>query len=240
MLSAASVCLFVCEQDYLKNTKNRFLWSFVTDCWCESIDDTGWTCQAASRSWSSNVCGIAVPFGALHISMEGHRQLYSTTRRLLYTSRYTLKTYDRPAFASADPSAMEFASRSSIRSPGLTIDNFERSLKTFLFERMAHALETFIVVITPHTSLYFLLFTFYRNVLNSDHIRTCVIWQISPCFLSSRLMKSLPSLFLLNKQCVTDPVPTHLLRTTSMRWCHSLQNTELVNSPLSWLVSSAR
>lgn len=79
------------------------------------------------------------------------------THRLLYIPRYALKTYGRRAFAYASPSIWNFPSRSST----FTIDYFKRLLKTFLCERMAHA------VTMHYTSLLFILLCFIGMVLLS-------------------------------------------------------------------------
>ena len=64
--------------------------------------------------------------------VESRQHLRSASRRLLFVSRHRLSTYDRRAFAVAGPTAWN-SFPDNLRDPDVTMDNFKRLLKTFLF-----------------------------------------------------------------------------------------------------------
>jgi len=69
----------------------------------------------------------------LPVSDVASRQhLRSASRRLLVVPRHRLSTYGRRAFAVAGPTAWN-SFPDNLRDPDVTMDNFKRLLKTFLF-----------------------------------------------------------------------------------------------------------
>jgi len=69
----------------------------------------------------------------LRVSDVASRQhLRSASRRLLVVPRHRLSTYGRRAFAVAGRTAWN-SFPANLRDPDVTMDNFKRLLKTFLF-----------------------------------------------------------------------------------------------------------
>jgi len=70
---------------------------------------------------------------SLPVSDVASRQhLRSASQRLLVVPRHRLSTYGRRAFAVAGPTAWD-SFLDYLRDPDVTMDNFKRLLKTFLF-----------------------------------------------------------------------------------------------------------
>ena len=70
---------------------------------------------------------------SLPVSDVASRQhLRSASRRLLVVPRHRLSTYGRRAFAVAGPTAWN-SFPDNLPDPDVTMDNFKRLLKTFLF-----------------------------------------------------------------------------------------------------------